>query len=89
LGRKCICNSLLANIGQSQVRQDGHVEEGLVTAGDDLLGIARFLPPNGSTAYNAADVVAMLCSSTPPSTEPAEEDRPTALGFKNVRSCIC
>jgi nitronate monooxygenase len=70
LGRKCICNALLANIGQSQVRQDGHNEEGLVTAGDDLVGITRFLPPNGSTAYNAADVIAMLCGSTLAPTEP-------------------
>jgi nitronate monooxygenase len=70
-GRKCICNSLLANIGYSQVRQDGHLEEGLVTAGDDLAGITRFLPPNGSMAYSAADVVAMLCDSTRVSTEPA------------------
>jgi nitronate monooxygenase len=62
LGRKCICNSLLANIGQSQVRPDGRMEEGLVTAGDDLVGITRFLPPNGSMAYSAADVIAMLCS---------------------------
>jgi nitronate monooxygenase len=71
LGRKCICNSLLANIGQSQIRQDGHLEEGLVTAGDDLAGITRFLPPNGSTVYYAADVIAMLCRSTLGSTEPA------------------
>ncbi|MGA2960952.1 MAG: nitronate monooxygenase [Candidatus Korobacteraceae bacterium] len=67
LGRKCICNSLLANIGQSQVRQDGHFEEGLVTAGDDLVGITRFLPPNGGTAYSAADVIAMLVSTEPTS----------------------
>jgi nitronate monooxygenase len=69
LGRKCICNSLLANIGQPQVRWDGHIEEGLVTAGDDLAGITRFLLPTGSTAYNAADVIAMLCNSTLASRE--------------------
>lgn len=43
LGRKCLCNSLLANIGHSQVR-NGYVEEGLITSGDDLTEIARFFP---------------------------------------------
>jgi nitronate monooxygenase len=69
VGRKCLCNTLMANIGQPQVRPDGHVEEGLVTAGDDLAGITRFLPSNGSTDYSAADVVAILCGSAVASTE--------------------
>ncbi len=64
LGKKCLCNSLLANIGQPQVRRDNYVEEGLVTAGDDLVGIARFFPPNGTTTYSAADVISTLCSSS-------------------------
>jgi nitronate monooxygenase len=58
VGRKCVCNGLLANIGQAQVR--GRTEErGLVTAGDDLGQISRFLPPNAAT-YTAADVVSQL-----------------------------
>jgi hypothetical protein len=36
-----------------------------------LAGITRFLPPNGSTDYYAADVIAMLCRPTHGSTEPA------------------
>jgi nitronate monooxygenase len=61
VGRKCVCNGLLANIGQAQVR--GRTEEqGLLTAGDDLGRIAQFLPPNATT-YTAADVVAQLLSS--------------------------
>ena len=88
VGRKCICNSLLANIGQSQVRQDGHFEEGLVTAGDDLAGITRFMPPDGSTAYNAADVIAMLCRSTLAPTAAADEGQPAALDFKGFGSHI-
>ena len=56
-GRKCLCNALLANIGMPQVRAGKHVEPGLVTAGDDLVSIARFLI-DGRTSYTAAEVVA-------------------------------
>lgn len=59
LGKKCLCNALLANVGYPQVRSGKYVERGLVTTGDDLTGIARFLPPQ-SSIYTAADVVAML-----------------------------
>jgi nitronate monooxygenase len=58
-GRKCLCNSLMANIGLSQVRAGKHVENGLVTAGNDLVNAARFLPV-GTTEYSAAEVVAAL-----------------------------
>jgi nitronate monooxygenase len=58
VGRKCVCNGLLANIAQAQVR--GRTEEqGLITAGDDLGQIGRFLPPSATT-YSAADVVSQL-----------------------------
>ncbi len=58
-GRKCLCNALVANIGYAQVRNGKHTEIGLVTTGDDLAGITRFLPANG-TSYTAADVIAKL-----------------------------
>jgi len=58
-GRKCLCNALLANIGHAQVRAGKHVEPGLVTAGDDLAGTARFIPRNRNS-YCAADVVGLL-----------------------------
>jgi len=58
-GRKCLCNALLSNIGHPQVRCGKHVEPGLLTAGNDLPGVLRFLPP-GATTYRAADVVAKL-----------------------------
>ena len=61
VGRKCLCNALLANIGHAQVRKDGAVEPALITVGDDLNEVARFLPP-GSESYGAADVVAKLLS---------------------------
>lgn len=55
-GRKCLCNALVSNIGQPQLRRDGRAEPPLVTAGDDLLGIARFVG-EGLTTYTAEDVV--------------------------------
>jgi len=59
VGRKCLCNALLANVGHAQIRSDGTVEPPLVTAGDDINTIARFLTPPSST-YTAADVVRTL-----------------------------
>ncbi len=58
-GRKCLCNALMANIGHQQVRCGHRVEPPLVTAGDDLTEIARFLPGDATT-YSAADVLNAL-----------------------------
>ena len=58
-GRKCLCNTLLANIGHAQVRKDGSVEPALITVGDDLNTIAQFIAP-GRNSYSAADVVKCL-----------------------------
>ena len=59
IGRKCLCNALLANIGLAQSHKNGSVEPPLVTAGDDMNDIARFLAP-GRSSYSAADVVQSL-----------------------------
>ena len=59
-GRRCLCNSLMANVGLAQVRNGKHVEKGLITAGDDVAGLTRFLPGSGVASYSAADVVAAL-----------------------------
>ncbi|MBS1841562.1 MAG: nitronate monooxygenase [Acidobacteria bacterium] len=59
IGRKCLCNALVANIGQPQVRGGKYVEKGMVTAGDAISQIQDFLPPN-SLSYSAADVIAKL-----------------------------
>jgi nitronate monooxygenase len=59
-GRKCICNALLAAIGQAQVR-GAYCEPGVVTAGDDLAGIGRFLKPD-ARSYSAVDVISQLLS---------------------------
>jgi nitronate monooxygenase len=64
VGRKCLCNALMANIGHPQARKDGTVEPPLVTTGDDLNTIAQFLAP-GQESYSAVDVVRSLLSGLP------------------------
>lgn len=59
LGRKCVCNGLLANIDLGQIQRDGTVEKALITSGDDVADIARFLKPN-ATSYSAKDVIDYL-----------------------------
>jgi len=61
VGRKCLCNALVANIGQPQIRNGKHLEPGLVTSGDDLQNIPQFLRP-GESSYSAADVITRLLS---------------------------
>ncbi len=63
-GRKCLCNCLLSDIGLQQVRRDGFEEPGMVTTGDDLNSILRFLPANESS-YSAATVVGTLIRHVP------------------------
>ena len=59
VGRKCLCNALVANIGHPQMRAGRHLEVGLITSGDDLKTIPQFLSP-GQHSYSAADVVNRL-----------------------------
>jgi nitronate monooxygenase len=61
VGRKCLCNALMANIGHQQTRKDGSVEPALVTIGDDLNTVVQFMVP-ARASYSAADVVASLLS---------------------------
>ncbi len=58
LGHMCLCNGLLGTIGLGQFR-DGTPEPPLLTAGDDLARLTRFLAP-GADSYSAADVIAFL-----------------------------
>jgi nitronate monooxygenase len=60
VGRKCLCNALMANIGLPQLRNK-YLEKGLITSGDDLTELAPFLPAEG-WVYTASDVVDMLMS---------------------------
>jgi nitronate monooxygenase len=63
-GRKCLCNSLLSDIGLPQFRNGKRIEGGLVTSGDDLPFISRFMPEDGS-AYRACEVVEALMAGVP------------------------
>jgi NAD(P)H-dependent flavin oxidoreductase YrpB (nitropropane dioxygenase family) len=60
-GRKCLCNSLMANIGLGQLREEGKVEPPLLTSGDDLKLMGAYL--DGRRSYSAADVIAYLLDS--------------------------
>ena len=59
VGRKCLCNALMVNVGLGQIHRDGYVEPPLVTSGDDVENVARFLR-RGATTYRAADVLDYL-----------------------------
>jgi nitronate monooxygenase len=66
VGRKCLCNSLLANIGLGQQRKtgcndegEGYVEPSLLTAGDDLACITPHISAARPT-YHARDVIESL-----------------------------
>jgi hypothetical protein len=63
-GRKCLCNGLMTNTGLGQVRSNGTRELPLLTAGNDVAQLARFLKP-GADSYTAADVVAFLLNPAP------------------------
>jgi len=61
VNRKCLCNALLSNIGLGQVQEGNYHEPPLLTAGDDLATLDRFLKP-GQTSYTAHDVLEYLKS---------------------------
>ena len=61
VGRKCLCNGLVANIGLGQRRADGYEEPPLLTAGNDLACLKPFISA-GRLSYHARDVVESLVS---------------------------
>ncbi|MCA9805232.1 MAG: nitronate monooxygenase, partial [Cyanobacteria bacterium HKST-UBA02] len=64
-GRKCLCNALLASVGLPQVQVFGesqYIEMPLVTAGESIREIARFIEP-GKSDYSARAVVDVILSS--------------------------
>jgi nitronate monooxygenase len=73
VGRKCLCNALLANIGQQQIRAGKHEELGLVTSGDDLLALNRLVTED-SMSYTASDVVSYLTSVLPSQIIPRQAE---------------
>jgi NAD(P)H-dependent flavin oxidoreductase YrpB (nitropropane dioxygenase family) len=55
VGRKCLCNGLAATVGLGQWRDDV-AEPALVTAGQEIADLARFVP-SGGEHYSAETVV--------------------------------
>jgi len=62
LGKRCLCNALMATIGHPQVRQGKFTEKGLVTSGNELAKLGRFLPAGGQLTYTARDVIEAIQS---------------------------
>ncbi len=60
VGRMCLCNCLLSAAGFAQVRK-GVEEPYVITAGDDVANIGRYLKP-GCSSYSADDVIDVLMS---------------------------
>ena len=59
VGRKCLCNCLLANVGLAQRRDDGSLEMPMLTAGSELNAVTGFIPA-GADSYGAGDVIRKL-----------------------------
>jgi len=59
VGRKCLCNGLMANIGLAQIRKDKRQELPMLTCGDDLSGISRMLNCD-KTSYSSDDVISYM-----------------------------
>jgi len=59
VGRKCLCNALLADVGLGQARRSGATEPALLTSGDDFSSVAHLLTTKQSS-YTAADVLEFL-----------------------------
>lgn len=70
VGRKCLCNALLTNIGLGQRRADGYEEPALLTAGDDVGCLKPFVSAD-RPSYSARDVIdAILRIAGPPGACP-------------------
>ncbi len=60
--RSCLCNNLCATAGYPQHRKDGYVEPPIVTAGDGLVTIGKYIKP-GHHSYTIQDVLDYLTGS--------------------------
>ncbi len=58
IGRKCLCNGLMATVDLGQLRAGG-VEPAIVTAGNEVTDLARLVPA-GDDHYRAEDVLRYL-----------------------------
>ena len=67
IGRKCLCNALIANVGMPQSLPNGTREQCLITMGNELADIDRFCSQD-AIDFTAADVIKNLLH--PPNTHP-------------------
>ena len=90
-GRKCLCNALLSNVDLGQLRHDGNHELPLLTCGDGVDEIVRFLRTPDTETYSARDVVDGLLAERP-ATNPDNPDSagnlPEALPCEEPNSAI-
>lgn len=98
VGRKCLCNALMADAGFPQVspfKKEGeserYIEEGLITAGDDVNSCLRFMKQDadGEWGYSARDVVDYLASEFKTAAEMEEcptelVEEPVAVGSSDL-----
>jgi NAD(P)H-dependent flavin oxidoreductase YrpB (nitropropane dioxygenase family) len=70
VGRRCVCNGLIAAIGLGQRHRDGTAEPPLATIGQDLSFLPELIGPDRDS-YSAADVVAYLLSGASDEGPPA------------------
>ncbi|HVT13233.1 MAG TPA: hypothetical protein VHE55_13290 [Fimbriimonadaceae bacterium] len=68
VGRKCLCNGLIATVGMPQLRKGGEIEPAIVTAGDCLPQIAEYVTAERTT-YSAGEVIDRLLGVEGSSTE--------------------
>lgn len=61
VGRKCLCNALMADAGFPQLQKWGDLEPPLITSGDDVVKLSTWKP-----GYTAADVLAYLQGGAQP-----------------------
>ena len=59
VGKNCLCNNLLATAGHAHHRKNGYVEPPIVTSGDGLAAIGKYIKP-GHHSYTVQDVLDYL-----------------------------
>ncbi len=59
VGRACVCNALMATAGHPQIRAGKHLEAAVVTSGDEVANLGRFIP-EGADSYSAEHVINVL-----------------------------
>jgi nitronate monooxygenase len=66
IGRKCVCNGLLANIGLAQIRKRSGAENVMVTCGNEVAEIYKYLSNSEATSYSVKQVLDFLLADQAP-----------------------